>query len=116
MRWIPEKIVRGIPNDTPILGYRTNTANTMRLWSAQAVESFNFSSFNTGDFFARGRRQSSSENISKILYPNDEQIQGKQLRLEQQFFFVSCSLQHIVKIQKTQDRPLADLHRTFASS
>jgi glycogen phosphorylase len=113
VRWVAEKLVRGIPNDTPILGYRTNTANTMRLWSAQAVESFNFSSFNTGDFFAAVRDKVDSENISKILYPNDEQLKGKQLRLEQQFFFVSCSLQHIVKIQKTQERPLADLHRTF---
>ena len=109
----PQKLVRGIPNDTPILGYRTNTANTMRLWSAQAVESFNFESFNTGDFFGAVHDKVDSENISKILYPNDEEIQGKQLRLEQQFFFVSCSLQHIVKIQKTAQRPLADLHRTF---
>ena len=114
VRWVPEKIVRGIPNDTPILGYRTNTANTMRLWSAQAVESFNFESFNTGDFFGAVADKVSSENISKILYPNDEEIQGKQLRLEQQFFFVSCSLQHIVQIQKASDRPLADLHRSFA--
>jgi starch phosphorylase len=114
VNWIPEKLVRGIPNDTPILGYRTNTANTMRLWSAQAVESFNIESFNTGDFFAAVRDKVNSENISKILYPNDEQIQGKQLRLEQQFFFVSCSLQHIVKIQQTAQRPLADLHRSFA--
>jgi starch phosphorylase len=112
-RWIPNKVVRGIPNDTPILGYRTNTANTMRLWSAQAVESFNFESFNTGNFFGAVRNKVDSENISKILYPNDEEIQGKQLRLEQQFFFVSCSLQHILKIQKVQERPLADLHRTF---
>ena len=57
VRWIPEKLVRGIPNDTPILGYRTNTANTMRLWSAQAVESFDFESFNTGDFFGAVARQ-----------------------------------------------------------
>ncbi|HUA98385.1 MAG TPA: glycogen/starch/alpha-glucan phosphorylase [Terracidiphilus sp.] len=114
VRWIPQKVVRGIPNDTPILGYRTNTANTMRLWSAQAVESFNFETFNTGDFFGAVADKVSSENISKILYPNDEGIEGKQLRLEQQFFFVSCSLQHILRIQKGQDRPLADLHRTFA--
>ncbi len=113
VRWIPQRLVRGIPNDTPILGYRTNTANTMRLWSAQAVESFNFESFNTGDFFGAVRDKVDSENISKILYPNDEEIQGKQLRLEQQFFFVSCSLQHIVTIQKIAQRPLADLHRTF---
>ena len=114
VRWIPQKVVRGIPNDTPILGYRTNTANTMRLWSAQAVESFDFGTFNTGDFFGAVADKVSSENISKILYPNDEEIQGKQLRLAQQFFFVSCSLQHIFHIQKSQDRPFADLHRTFA--
>lgn len=114
VRWIPQKVVRGIPNDTPILGYRTNTANTMRLWSAQAVESFDFGTFNTGDFFGAVAEKVSSENISKILYPNDEEIQGKQLRLAQQFFFVSCSLQHIVHIQKQADRPLADLHRSFA--
>ena len=113
VRWVPQKVVRGIPNDTPILGYRTNTANTLRLWSAQAVESFNFESFNEGDFFAAVRDKVDSENISKILYPNDEQIQGKQLRLEQQFFFVSCSLQHILRIQKTAQRPLADLYRSF---
>ncbi len=114
VRWIPGRVVRGIPNDTPILGYRTNTANTMRLWSAQAVESFDYGTFNTGDFFGAVAEKVSSENISKILYPNDEEIRGKQLRLAQQFFFVSCSLQHILRIQRSQDRPLEDLHRTFA--
>jgi starch phosphorylase len=112
--WIPQKLVRGVPHDTPILGYRTNTANTMRLWAAQAVESFDFETFNHGDFFGAVAEKVSSENISKILYPNDEGIQGKQLRLAQQFFFVSCSLQHILKIQATQHRPLAELHRNFA--
>jgi starch phosphorylase len=114
VRWIPEKLVRGIPHDTPILGYRTNTANTMRLWSAAAVESFDFGTFNTGNFFGAVADKVSSENISKILYPNDEEIQGKQLRLEQHFFFVSCSLQHILQIQTHAKRPLADLHRSFA--
>ncbi len=112
--WTPQRVVRGIPHDTPILGYRTNTANTMRLWSAQAVESFDFGAFNTGDFFGAVADKVASENISKILYPNDEGFQGKQLRLAQQFFFVSCSLQHIVKIQASQNRPLAELHRNFA--
>ncbi|MGA2350573.1 MAG: glycogen/starch/alpha-glucan phosphorylase [Terracidiphilus sp.] len=112
--WIPQKLVRGVPHDTPILGYRTNTANTMRLWAAQAVESFDFETFNHGDFFGAVADKVSSENISKILYPNDEGVQGKQLRLAQQFFFVSCSLQHILKIQATQHRPLAELHRNFA--
>jgi starch phosphorylase len=112
--WIPQKVVRGVPHDTPILGYRTNTANTMRLWSAQAVESFDFGTFNNGDFFGAVADKVSSENISKILYPNDEGFQGKQLRLAQQFFFVSCSLQHILQIQINENRPLAELHRNFA--
>jgi len=107
-------VVRGIPHDTPILGYHTNTANTMRLWSAQAVESFDFNTFNTGDFFGAVAEKVASENISKILYPNDEGFQGKQLRLAQQFFFVSCSLQHILHIQISRNRPLGDLHRNFA--
>jgi len=114
VEWIPQRVVRGVPHDTPILGYRTNTANTMRLWAAQAVESFDFETFNQGDFIGAVAEKVSSENISKILYPNDEGIQGKQLRLAQQFFFVSCSLQHILKIQQTQGRPLAELHRSFA--
>ncbi len=97
--WIPQKLVRGVPHDTPILGYRTNTANTMRLWSAQAVESFDFGTFNNGDFLGAVADKVSSENISKILYPNDDGVQGKELRLAQQFFFVSCSLQHILHIQ-----------------
>jgi glycogen phosphorylase len=114
VHWVPQRVVRGVPHDTPILGYRTNTANTMRLWSAQAVESFDFGTFNHGDFFGAVADKVASENLSKILYPNDEDIQGKQLRLAQQYFFVSCSLQHILKIQTTQHRPLAELHRNFA--
>jgi starch phosphorylase len=114
VNWIPQKVVRGVPHDTPILGYRTNTANTMRLWAAQAVESFDFETFNHGDYFGAVADKVSSENISKILYPNDEGVQGKKLRLAQQFFFVSCSLQHILKIQTSQHRSLAELHRNFA--
>jgi len=114
VKWIPRKVVRGVPHDTPILGYRTNTVNTMRLWAAQAVESFDFGTFNDGDFGGAVADKVSSENISKVLYPNDEGLQGKELRLAQQFFFVSCSLQHILGIQMAQNRPLAGLHRNFA--
>jgi starch phosphorylase len=114
VQWIPEKVVHGVPHDTPILGYRTNTANTMRLWAAEAVESFDFGTFNQGDFWGAVASKVSSENISKVLYPNDDGVQGKQLRLAQQFFFVSCSLQHILHIQAAQSRPLAELHRNFA--
>ena len=114
VKWIPKKLVRGVPHDTPILGYRTNTVNTVRLWAARAVESFDFGTFNQGDFVGAVAEKVSSENISKILYPNDEDVQGKELRLAQQFFFVSCSLQHILGIQTSQNRPLAELHRNFA--
>jgi starch phosphorylase len=114
VEWIPKRMVRGVPHDTPIPGYRTNTVNTMRLWAAQAVESFDFGTFNHGDFVGAVADKVSSENISKILYPNDDRLEGKELRLAQQFFFVSCSLQHIVGIQINQSRPLAELHRNFA--
>jgi len=114
VKWIPQRVVRGVPHDTPILGYRTNTANTMRLWSAQAVESFDFGVFNHGDFFGAVADKVASENLSKILYPNDEAVGGKELRLAQQYFFVSCSLQHMLRIQLIQNRPLAELHRNFA--
>jgi starch phosphorylase len=69
--WIPQRVIRGVPHDTPILGYKTNTANTMRLWSAEAMESFDFGTFNTGDFFGAVADKVSSENISKILYPSN---------------------------------------------
>jgi glycogen phosphorylase len=114
VKWVPRRVVRGIPHDTPILGYRTNTANTMRLWSAQAIESFDLEIFNRGDYFGAVSDQVVSENLSKILYPSDEGYHGKRLRLAQQYFFVSCSLQHILKIQAAQRRPMSELHRAFA--
>ena len=97
-RWIPDRIVKGIAYDTPILGYKVNTANLLRLWSAEAIESFDFSVYNMGDYYGAVRQKMASENITKVLYPNDEQIRGKELRLEQQYFFVSCSLQDMIHI------------------
>ena len=93
VRWVPGKVVNGMPYDTPILGYGINTANTLRLWKAEAPESFDFSTFNRGDYYGAVQQKIASENLSKVLYPNDEQVQGKELRLEQQYFFVACSLQ-----------------------
>ncbi|RMF69843.1 MAG: glycogen/starch/alpha-glucan phosphorylase [Cyanobacteria bacterium J069] len=106
VRWVPFKVVKGLPYDTPILGYKVNTANTLRLWSAEATESFDFGAFNSGDYFGAVHQKSNSENISKVLYPNDEQYQGKVLRLEQQMFFVSCSLQDMIRILHGQGMPL----------
>jgi starch phosphorylase len=92
--------VKGVAYDTPIQGYRVNTCNVLRLWKAEAVESFEFETFNVGDYYGAVDQKIYSENITKVLYPNDEPVQGKQLRLEQQYFFVSCSLQDMLKIQK----------------
>lgn len=113
VRWTSEKMVRGIPYDTPILGYHTNTANTLRLWSAEAPESFDFSAFNSGDYYGAVNQKVESENLTKVLYPNDEQVQGKELRLAQQFFFVSCSLQDMLRIMRTQKIPLTNFYRKF---
>ena len=115
VRWVPERIVVGVPYDTPILGYRTNTANTLRLWKAEAPESFDFAVFNRGDYYGAVNQKVSSENISKVLYPNDEQIKGKELRLEQQYFFVSCSLQDMFRILRVQKLPVERFHEKFAA-
>jgi starch phosphorylase len=114
VRWVPERVVNGIPYDTPILGYRCNTANTLRLWRAEAPEAFDLDCFNRGDYFGAVNRKIVSENITKILYPNDETIQGKTLRLEQQYFFVACALQDMLRIMRTQRLPLAAFHEKFA--
>jgi starch phosphorylase len=114
VRWIPSYVVKAIPYDTPIPGYRTTTVNTLRLWKAEAVDSFNFEAFNKGDYFGSVREKAQSENISKILYPNDEEIKGKELRLEQQYFFVSASLQNLIRLHLDQGRRLEDFHSKWA--
>jgi starch phosphorylase len=114
VRWVPGRTVMGIPYDTPILGYLNNTANTLRLWRAEAPESFDLGVFNRGDYYGAVQQKVVSENISKVLYPNDEQVQGKELRLEQQFFFVSCSLQDMLRIMCVQQIPLERFHEKFA--
>ena len=113
-RWLPAQTVIGIPYDTPILGYHTNTANTLRLWRAEAPESFDFAVFNRGDYYGAVERKIVSENITKVLYPNDEAVRGKELRLEQQYFFVSCSLQDMLRIMRGQKIPLEKFHEKFA--
>ncbi|MGQ0697848.1 MAG: glycogen/starch/alpha-glucan phosphorylase [Panacagrimonas sp.] len=114
VRWVPGRIVNGIPYDTPILGYRNNTANTLRLWSAEAPESFDFQVFNRGDYNGAVNQKVVSENLSKVLYPNDEHLEGKILRLEQQYFFVSCSLQDMLRLMQRQHVPLTQFHEKFA--
>jgi starch phosphorylase len=114
VRWVPHKTVIGVPYDTPILGYKTNNANTLRLWRSEAPESFDFAIFNSGDYYGAVNQKVASENLSKVLYPNDEQARGKELRLEQQYFFVSCSLQDMMRILRTQKIPVDQFHAKFA--
>ena len=114
-RWLPSRRVQGVPYDTPILGFRCSTANTLRLWRAEAPESFDFAVFNRGDYYGAVRQKVASENLSKVLYPNDEQLAGKELRLEQQYFFVSCSLQDMLRILKVQHIPVTRFHEKFAA-
>lgn len=96
VRWLPERTVLGTPYDTPVPGYNSNTVNTLRLWSAKASQDFNLQIFNSGDYTRAVADKTFSENITKVLYPNDDNYQGRELRLEQQYFFVSCSLQDII--------------------
>jgi starch phosphorylase len=114
VRWMPDRVVKGTPYDTPISGYRVNTCNTLRLWKAEAAESFDFQAFNVGDYYGAVDKKVASENLTKVLYPNDEPIAGKRLRLEQQYFFVSCSLQNIIAIHRQAGGRLEDLHKLWA--
>jgi glycogen phosphorylase len=98
VRWVPGREVKGTAYDTPIAGYRVNTCNTLRLWKAEAVESFDFQEFNVGDYYGAVDEKVVSETVTKVLYPNDEPEAGKRLRLAQQYFFVSCSLQDMLRL------------------
>ncbi len=113
VRWLPEREVKGIAYDTAIPGYKVNTANFLRLWRAQACESFDFQAFNTGDYYGAIDEKVFSENITKVLYPNDEPASGKELRLQQQYFFVSCSLQDLIRIYKQVETSLEGFHERF---
>ena len=107
-RWVPDHIIAGVPYDTPIPGYRNNVVNRLRLWKAEAVDSFDFAAFNTGDYMGAVRSKIESETISKVLYPNDDTEGGKRLRLQQQYFFTSCSLQDMIRLHLIQRPSVRD--------
>jgi starch phosphorylase len=113
VRWVPGRVVVGIPYDTLILGYRNDTCSLLRLWSAEAAQSFDFDDFNRGDYYGAVEEKVYSENISKILYPNDEQLQGKHLRLEQQYFFVACSIKDMIRLCLRRGLPLDRFHEMY---
>lgn len=112
-RWVPETIVNGVAYDTPVLGYRVGTCNWLRLWKAQAVESFDFAAFNHGDYYRAVEEKMSSENLTKVLYPNDDLAQGKALRLKQQYFLVACSLQDMIRIHLLLGRSVETFHEKW---
>jgi glycogen phosphorylase len=114
VRWIPDTEVKGVAYDTPVLGYRVDTCNILRLWKAEAVESFDFAAFNHGDYYRAVQDKMVSENITKVLYPNDEVAVGKELRLKQQFFFSSCSLQDMLRIHALLGGTPATFHEKWA--
>jgi starch phosphorylase len=113
VHWVPGRVVVGLPYDTPILGYRSNSCALLRLWSAEAAQSFDFDDFNRGDYYGAVEEKVYSENISKVLYPNDEQMQGKRLRLEQQYFFVACSIKDMIRLCLRRGLPLDRFHEMF---
>ena len=99
-QWIPAEKVNGIPCDIIIPAYGSHSVSVLRLFKAEATEAFHFDAFNVGNYYGAVNDKVLSENISKVLYPNDEQFDGKQLRLKQQYFFVSCALQDMLRTMK----------------
>ena len=98
VRWVPKFTIYGLAYDTPILGYGVTNVSLLRLWKSEARESFDLQTFNLGDYYGAVDDMVMAQNICKVLYPNDEPEAGKELRLRQQYFFVSCSLQDMVRI------------------
>ncbi|MFA4923561.1 MAG: glycogen/starch/alpha-glucan phosphorylase [Ignavibacteriaceae bacterium] len=98
--WKETEDILAVAYDVPIPGFRTNTVNNLRLWQAKATHEFSFKEFNAGNYVASVQKKNESENISKVLYPNDTMVEGKFLRLKQQYFFSSATLQDIIRKYK----------------
>ncbi|TNM84895.1 hypothetical protein fugu_009073 [Takifugu bimaculatus] len=110
VKWVDTQVVLALPYDTPIPGYRNNIVNTMRLWSAKAPCEFNLKDFNVGGYIQAVLDRNLAENISRVLYPNDNFFEGKELRLKQEYFVVSATLQDIIrrfKVSKFGSREIA---------
>ena len=102
--WTPAETVWGIPYDMPVVGYGGQTVDTLRLWRAAAPDDFDFEDFNKGDYFGAVDHKVAAENLTKVLYPNDDTMMGKELRFRQQYFLVACALHDIMRrFRKTAD-------------
>ncbi|MCO7202370.1 glycogen/starch/alpha-glucan phosphorylase [Microbacterium sp. CnD16-F] len=108
-RWVPSWNVLAVPYNYMVPGYHNGRVNTLRLWSAQATQGFDLRVFNAGDYQEAVRAQTYAENISKVLYPEDSTPQGKELRLQQQYFFVAASISDFVNLILPSDFDLAKL-------
>lgn len=109
-RWLPDWDVQAIPYNYMVPGYLNSRVNTLRLWSAEATRAFDLQIFNAGDYAQSVRAQTFAENISKVLYPEDSTPQGKELRLQQQYFFVAASIRDFINQQLEDDFDLHQLH------
>ncbi len=96
--WLPAEQVVGVPHNLLVPGYQNHVVNTLRLWKARGSAQFNLEVFNAGDYIEAVRQQAMSENISRVLYPEDSTPAGKELRLRQQYFFTACALADLVRI------------------
>ncbi|MDQ1215699.1 starch phosphorylase [Microbacterium arborescens] len=108
-RWVPAWSVRAVPYNYMVPGYQNGRVNTLRLWSAEATKAFDLRTFNSGDYVEAVRAQTFAENISKVLYPEDSTPQGKELRLQQQYFFVAASIADYMTKVLPEDFALEDL-------
>lgn len=113
-KWVDTHDVMAMAYDTPIPGYKNNTVNNLRLWSAKASREFDLEYFNHGDYIWAVSDKAFSENITKILYPNDNVVQGKELRLKQEYFFVSATLQDIIRRYKVNHNSFESFHELVA--
>lgn len=112
-KWVDTQDVLAMPYDTPVPGYKNNTVNTLRLWSAESLYGFNLTKFNQGDYISANLESAMSQNISRVLYPNDNNFEGKELRLKQQYFLVSSTLQDIIARTKELGGDLHDFDKNF---
>jgi starch phosphorylase len=112
VHWVDTQLVFAMPYDTPVPGYQNNVVNTLRLWCAKAENHFNLSFFNDGDYIQAVLDRNQAENITRVLYPNDNFFEGKELRLKQQYFLVAATLQDIVRRFKASKYGVRDSVRS----
>jgi starch phosphorylase len=114
VRWIDTQKVRGVPFDTPVAGYGNDKVNTLRLWQARSGNEFDFGLFNDGDYVRAVEDKTASEVISKVLYPNDQNQAGRELRLKQEYFFVACAVHDVVRRHFKRGGTIQDFARKNA--